>query len=185
MSATSTRSPPTPGVLPLLPVKQVDAGVLDVGYADAGPADGPAVLLLHGWPYDIHSYAEVSTKLAAAGYHVVIPYLRGYGTTRFLSDETTRNGEQVALAVDAIALLDALEIERAIVGGFDWGARTANIVAAVWPERCVGHVSVSGYLIGSQAAGTGSSAARGGASVVVPVLLRDGARPRGLREVHA
>jgi pimeloyl-ACP methyl ester carboxylesterase len=141
-------------VLPLLPVKQVDAGVLDVGYADAGPADGPAVLLLHGWPYDIHSYAEVSTKLAAARYHVVIPYLRGYGTTRFLSDETTRNGEQAALAVDAIALLDALEIERAIVGGFDWGARTANIVAAVWPERCVGHVSVSGYLIGSQAAGT-------------------------------
>ena len=154
MSATSTRSPPTPGVLPLLPVKQVDAGVLDVGYADAGPADGPAVLLLHGWPYDIHSYAEVSTKLAAARYHVVIPYLRGYGTTRFLSGETTRNGEQAALAVDAIALLDALEIERAIVGGFDWGARTANIVAAVWPERCVGHVSVSGYLIGSQAAGT-------------------------------
>ncbi len=154
MSATSTRSPPTPGVLPLLPVKQVDAGVLDVGYADAGPADGPAVLLLHGWPYDIHSYAEVSTKLANAGYRVVIPYLRGYGTTRFLSDETTRNGEQAALAVDAIALLDALEIERAIVGGFDWGARTANIVAAVWPERCVGHVSVSGYLIGSQAAGT-------------------------------
>jgi len=154
VSATSTRSPPTPGVLPLLPVKQVDAGVLDVGYADAGPADGPAVLLLHGWPYDIHSYAEVSTKLAAARYHVVIPYLRGYGTTRFLSDETTRNGEQAALAVDAIALLDALEIERAIVGGFDWGARTANIVAAVWPERCVGHVSVSGYLIGSQAAGT-------------------------------
>jgi pimeloyl-ACP methyl ester carboxylesterase len=141
-------------VLPLLPVKQVDAGVLDVGYADAGPADGPAVLLLHGWPYDIHSYAEVSTKLAAARYHVVIPYLRGYGTTRFLSGETTRNGEQAALAVDAIALLDALEIERAIVGGFDWGARTANIVAAVWPERCVGHVSVSGYLIGSQAAGT-------------------------------
>jgi pimeloyl-ACP methyl ester carboxylesterase len=141
-------------VLPLLPVKQVDAGVLDVGYADAGPADGTAVLLLHGWPYDIHSYAEVSTKLAAARYHVVIPYLRGYGTTRFLSDETTRNGEQAALAVDAIALLDALEIERAIVGGFDWGARTANIVAAVWPERCVGHVSVSGYLIGSQAAGT-------------------------------
>ena len=151
MSATSTRSPPTPDVLP---VKQVDAGVLDIGYADAGPADGPAVLLLHGWPYDIHSYAEVSTKLAAAGCRVLIPYLRGYGTTRFLSDETPRSGEQAALAADAIALLDALEIERAIVGGFDWGARTANIVAAVWPERCVGHVSVSGYLIGSQAAGT-------------------------------
>jgi pimeloyl-ACP methyl ester carboxylesterase len=151
VSATSTRSPPTADVLP---VKQVNAGVLDVGYADAGPADGPAVLLLHGWPYDIHSYAEVSTKLADAGCRVVIPYLRGYGTTRFLSNEATRNGEQAALAVDAIALLDALEIERAIVGGFDWGARTANIVAAVWPERCLGHVSVSGYLIGSQAAGT-------------------------------
>ena len=153
MSATTTRSPPTTGPLPRLPVKQVDAGVLDVGYADEGPADGPAVLLLHGWPYDIHSYAEVSPKLAAAGYRVVIPYLRGYGTTRFLSDETPRNGEQAALAVDAIALLDALEIERAIVGGFDWGARTANAVAALWPERCAGHVSVSGYLIGSQAAG--------------------------------
>jgi len=151
VSATSTRSPPTADVLP---VKQVNAGVLDVGYADAGPADGPAVLLLHGWPYDIHSYAEVSTKLADAGCRVVIPYLRGYGTTRFLSNEATRNGEQAALAVDAIALLDALEIERAIVGGFDWGARTANIVAAVWPERCLGHVSVSGYLIGSQTAGT-------------------------------
>src|SRR5690242_10868870 len=135
-------------------VRQIEAGQLDVGHIDAGPADGPAVLLLHGWPYDIHSYAEVSTKLAAAGCRVLIPYLRGYGTTRFLSDETPRNGEQAALAADAIALLDALEIERAIIGGFDWGARTANIVAAVWPERCAGHVSVSGYLIGSQAAGT-------------------------------
>jgi pimeloyl-ACP methyl ester carboxylesterase len=154
VSLTNTRSPPSGELLPLLPVKQIQAGVLDVGYADAGPADGPAVLLLHGWPYDIHSYADVSPKLAAAGYRVLIPYLRDYGTTRFLSDETRRNGEQAALAVDAIALLDSLEIERAIVAGFDWGARTANVVAALWPERCLGHVSVSGYLIGSQAAGT-------------------------------
>jgi pimeloyl-ACP methyl ester carboxylesterase len=154
VAVTNTRSPPATELPALLPVKQIEAGVLDVGYADAGPADGPAVLLLHGWPYDIHSYADVSPKLAAAGYRVVVPYLRGYGTTRFLSDETRRNGEQAALAVDAIALLDALEIERAIVGGFDWGARTANVVAALWPERCLGHVSVSGYLIGSQAAGT-------------------------------
>jgi pimeloyl-ACP methyl ester carboxylesterase len=154
VSATNTRSPPATGPLPRLPVKQIQAGVLDVGYADVGPAGDPAVLLLHGWPYDIHSYADVAPKLAAAGHRVVIPYLRGHGTTRFLSDEAPRSGEQAALAVDAIALLDALEIERAIVAGFDWGARTANVVAALWPERCLGHVSVSGYLIGSQAAGT-------------------------------
>ena len=119
-------------------VKQIAAGVLDVGYADAGPADGPAVVLLHGWPYDIHSYAEVAPLLAAAGYRVIVPYLRGYGTTRFLSDETFRNGQQSVLAVDAIALMDALGIEKAIVAGFDWGARTADIVAALWPERCAG-----------------------------------------------
>ena len=135
------------------PVRQVDAGLLNVGYVEAGPADGPAVLLLHGWPYDIHSYAEVVPLLAAEGYRVTVPYLRGFGTTRFLSDETPRNGEQAALAVDAIALMDALGIENAIVAGFDWGARTADIVAALWPERCNGLVSVSGYLIGSQAAG--------------------------------
>jgi pimeloyl-ACP methyl ester carboxylesterase len=135
------------------PLRQVDAGLLNVGYVDTGPADGPAAVLLHGWPYDIHSYAEVAPLLAAAGYRVVIPYLRGYGTTRFLSDATIRNGEQAALGFDVIALLDALEIERATVGGFDWGARTANIVAALWPQRCTGLVSVSGYLIGSQAAG--------------------------------
>ena len=132
---------------------QVDAGVLNVGYAEAGPADGPAVLLLHGWPYDIHSYVDVAPLLAAHGYRVIVPHLRGYGTTRFLSDDTVRNGEQAALARDAIALMDALDIEHAVVAGFDWGARTANVVAAVWPERCRGHVSVSGYLIGSQAAG--------------------------------
>jgi pimeloyl-ACP methyl ester carboxylesterase len=137
----------------LSPLRQVDAGLLNVGYAEAGPADGPAVLLLHGWPYDIQTYAEVTPILAGAGYHAIVPYLRGYGTTRFLSDETFRNGEQAALAVDAIALLDALAIDKAIVAGCDWGARTADIVAALWPERCKGLVSVSGYLIGSQEAG--------------------------------
>jgi pimeloyl-ACP methyl ester carboxylesterase len=131
------------------PLKQVDAGVLDVGYAEAGPADGPAVVLLHGWPYDIHSYAEVGPLLAAAGRWVIVPYLRGYWTTRFLSAATFRNGQQAVLAVDAVALMDALEIEQAILGGFDWGARTANVVAALWPERCRAMVSVSGYLIGS------------------------------------
>jgi pimeloyl-ACP methyl ester carboxylesterase len=135
------------------PVAQIEAGVLDVGYVDVGPRDGPAVLLLHGWPYDIHAYAEVSSILAASGRRVVIPHLRGYGSTRFLSDDTARNGEQAALAVDAVALLDALEIDRAVVAGFDWGARTADILAALWTERCSGLVSVSGYLIGSQAAG--------------------------------
>jgi pimeloyl-ACP methyl ester carboxylesterase len=132
---------------------QVDAGVLNVGYAEAGPGDGPAVLLLHGWPYDIHSYADVAPLLAAHGYRVIVPYLRGYGTTRFRSDGALRNGQQSALAVDAIALMDALDVDRAIVAGFDWGARTACIVAALWPGRCRGLVSVSGYLIGSQEAG--------------------------------
>jgi pimeloyl-ACP methyl ester carboxylesterase len=135
------------------PVSQIDAGVLDVGYVEAGPADGPAAVLLHGWPYDIHSYEEMTPQLASAGFRVIVPYLRGYGTTRFRSDETFRNGEQAALALDVIALLDALEIERAIVAGFDWGARTADIVAALWPERCNGLVSASGYLIGSREAG--------------------------------
>ncbi|HEV3076924.1 MAG TPA: alpha/beta hydrolase, partial [Thermoanaerobaculia bacterium] len=135
------------------PVNQIAAGVLDVGYADIGPADGPAVVLLHGWPYDIHTFADVSPRLAAEGYRVIVPYLRGYGTTRFLSDETFRNGQQSALAVDTIALMDALGIDRAVLAGTDWGARTADIVAALWPERCAGLVSVSGYLIGSQQAG--------------------------------
>jgi pimeloyl-ACP methyl ester carboxylesterase len=150
-TAMSTNTPGTSTSFGSL--KQVDAGVLNVGYAEAGPADGPAVVLLHGWPYDIHSYAEVVPLLAAAGYRAIIPYLRGFGTTRFLSDATFRNGEQAALARDAIALMDALEIETAILAGFDWGARTADIVAALWPERCTGLVSVSGYLIGSQEAG--------------------------------
>ena len=134
-------------------VSQIDAGVLNVGYVDDGPADGPAAVLLHGWPYDIHSYVDVIPLLTAAGYRVIVPYVRGYGTTRFLSDETFRNGEQAALALDAVALMDALGIDTAVVAGFDWGARTADIVAALWPDRCTGLVSVSGYLIGSQAAG--------------------------------
>lgn len=130
--------------------KHIEAGVLDVAYAEEGPADGPPVLLLHGWPYDIHSYVEVAPMLAAAGYRVIVPYLRGYGGTRFLSADTPRNGQQAALAVDAIALMDALKIDRAVIGGYDWGARTANVIAALWPERCKAMVSVSGYLIGSQ-----------------------------------
>jgi pimeloyl-ACP methyl ester carboxylesterase len=135
------------------PLKQIDAGLLNVGYAEAGPADGQPVILLHGWPYDIHSFVEVAPMLAANGYRVIIPYLRGYGTTRFLSSETLRNGEQAALAVDVIAFMDALKIDRAVIAGFDWGARTADIVAALWPERCRALVAVSGYLIGSQEAG--------------------------------
>ena len=134
------------------PIKQIDAGVLSVGYAEVGPANGRPVILLHGWPYDIHSYVDVAPMLAAKGYRAVVPYLRGYGTTSFLSSNTVRNAQQSALAADAIALMDALKIEKAIIGGFDWGARTANIMAALWPERCKGMVSVSGYLIGSQAA---------------------------------
>jgi pimeloyl-ACP methyl ester carboxylesterase len=133
-------------------LKQVDAGPLNVGYAEAGPADGPAVLLLHGWPYDIHSFAEVTPLLAAAGYRVIVPFVRGYGPTRFVSDGTPRNGQQAALAVDVIAHMDALGIDKAILAGFDWGARSANVIAALWPDRCTALVSVSGYLIGSQAA---------------------------------
>ncbi|AZO26622.1 pimeloyl-ACP methyl ester carboxylesterase [Mesorhizobium shonense] len=133
-------------------LKQIDAGLLKVGYAEDGPSDGPPVILLHGWPYDIYSYADVVPLLADAGYRVIVPYLRGYGTTRFLSDATVRNGQQAALAVDLIAMMDGLGIQKAVVAGYDWGARTANIVAALWPERCKAMVSVSGYLIGSQAA---------------------------------
>jgi pimeloyl-ACP methyl ester carboxylesterase len=131
------------------PLKQIDAGVLSVGYAEAGPNDGPPVILLHGWPYDIHSFVDVAPLLAAKGYRVIVPYLRGFGTTRFLSTETLRNGQQSVIAVDVIALMDALKIQKAIVAGCDWGARTACIVAALWPERCKALVSVSGYLIGS------------------------------------
>src|SRR6266850_109191 len=133
-------------------LKQIDAGILNVGYAEAGPANGPPVILLHGWPYDIHSYVDVAPLLASAGYRVIVPYLRGYGTTRFLSSDTFRNGQQSVIAFDIIALLDALKIEKAIIAGFDWGARTADIVAALWPERCAALVSVSGYLIGNREA---------------------------------
>ncbi len=134
------------------PVDQIDAGMLNVGYVDIGPADGQPVVLLHGWPYDIHCYAEVAPALGAAGYRVIVPHLRGYGTTRFLSDTATRNGQQSALAVDVIDLMDALGIESAIVAGFDWGARSANVVAALWPAPMHGLVSVSGYLIGNPVA---------------------------------
>ena len=133
-------------------LKQIDAGLLNVGYAEAGPADGPAVILLHGWPYDIHSFVDVAPLLAQAGYRVIVPYLRGYGTTRFLSDATFRNGQPAALAVDIIDLMNALKIEKPVIAGFDWGARTADIIAALWPERCKALVSVSGYLMGGQEA---------------------------------
>src|SRR5215472_17926205 len=161
-SADAQSTKPKPATVPAIKpgtntsfgaLKQIDAGVLNIGYAQAGAANGPAVILLHGWPYDIRSFVDVTALLAKAGYRVIVPYLRGYGTTRFLSSETLRNGQQSALAVDTIALMDALQIKRAILAGFDWGARTANIVAALWPERCKAMVSVSGYLIGSQEAG--------------------------------
>jgi pimeloyl-ACP methyl ester carboxylesterase len=157
-SAPPDAGPATPtarpaGSVSFAPLKQIEAGPLSVGYAEAGPADGPAVLLLHGWPYDIHSFVEVAPLLAEAGYRVIAPYVRGYGSTRFLSDQTMRNGQQSVVALDVIALMDALKIEKATLAGFDWGARSADIVAALWPERCNGLVSVSGYLIGSQAAG--------------------------------
>src|SRR5450631_4126473 len=128
-------------------LKQIDAGLLNIGYAEAGPADGQAVVLLHGWPYDIHSYVDVAPLLASHGYRVIVPYLRGYGSTRFLSSETFRNGQQSVVALDVIALMDALKIQKAIVGGFDWGSRTADIMAALYPDRCKALVSVSGYLI--------------------------------------
>jgi pimeloyl-ACP methyl ester carboxylesterase len=135
------------------PVRQIDAGVLSIGYVDAGPTEAPVVILLHGWPYDIHSFTDVVPLLTAAGYRVLVPFVRGHGTTRFLSSDTFRNGQPAAVALDTVAFMDALKIERATLAGFDWGARTANIVAALWPERCKAMVSVSGYLIGGQEAG--------------------------------
>nr|WP_235717516.1 alpha/beta hydrolase [Mycolicibacterium goodii] len=134
------------------PVKQIDAGDLSIGYTEAGPADGRPVVLLHGWPYDIHSYADVSALLAERGYRVIVPYLRGFGTTRFLSADTFRNGQQAALGRDVVALMDALDIPQAIVGGYDWGGRSANVVAALWPRRCAGLVAVSGYIVVNLAA---------------------------------
>jgi len=150
MSATA---PANPGLTTFKSIKQIDAGVLNVGYVDEGPADGPVVILLHGWPYDIYSFVDVVPLLTKAGYRVIVPYLRGYGTTRFLDANAVRNGEPAALASDVLALMDALKIDKAILAGYDWGARTADIVAALWPERVKGLVSVSGYLIGSQDAG--------------------------------
>jgi pimeloyl-ACP methyl ester carboxylesterase len=134
-------------------LKQIDTGALNVGYAEAGPANGPVVILLHGWPYDIYSFVDVAPLLASAGYRVIVPYLRGYGATRFLSGDTIRSGQPSAVAADIIALMDALKVEKATLAGFDWGARTANIMAVLWPERCKAMVSVSGYLIGSQESG--------------------------------
>lgn len=134
------------------PLKQVDAGVLDVGYAESGLSNGRPVVLLHGWPYDVHSYVDVVPILVSAGYRVIVPYIRGYGSTRFLSKETVRNGQQSALAADVIEFMDAVGVQKAIVAGYDWGARTANIMAALWPERCKALVSVSGYLIGNREA---------------------------------
>ena len=133
--------------------RQIDAGALSVGYVEVGPADGPAVLLLHGWPYDIHSYDDVAPRLTAEGYRVIVPFVRGFGTTRFLSSDTPRNGQPAAVAADVVDLMDALGIDQAILAGYDWGARSANIVAALWPNRCKGTVSVSGYLIGNQETG--------------------------------
>ncbi|MEU0280894.1 alpha/beta hydrolase [Streptomyces sp. NPDC006195] len=143
------KEPPVPSTAPTSfgPLKQIDAGVLNVGYVEAGPVDGRAVVLLHGWPYDIHSYVEVAPLLAAEGYRVIVPYLRGHGTTRFLSRTTFRNAQQSVFAVDILALMDALKIEKAILAGYDWGSRTADIIAALWPERCEALVSVTGYLI--------------------------------------
>ena len=150
--AQTTATAATTGNSALGPLKRIDAGVLNVGYAEAGPSNGRTVILLHGWPYDIHSFVDVTPRLASAGYRVIVPYLRGYGTTSFISSETLRNGQPSALALDAIGLMDALKIDSAIVAGFDWGARSADIVAALWPQRCRALVSVSGYLIGSQEA---------------------------------
>jgi pimeloyl-ACP methyl ester carboxylesterase len=157
-SAQAARTKSLPAIRPgthtsFGPLKQIDAGVLNIGYAEVGPADGPPVILLHGWPYDIHSFVDVTPMLASAGYRVIVPYLRGYGTTRFLASDTFRTGQPSAIGVDVIALMDALRIDKATLAGFDWGARTANIVAALWPERVKAMVSVSGYLIGNQESG--------------------------------
>lgn len=152
-SAEAAGSAAVSAALPFGPVKQIRAGVLDVGYVEMGPANATPVLLLHGWPYDIHAFVEVAPMLAQAGFRVLAPWVRGHGSTRFLSADTVRNGEPAALAADVIDFMDALHIDKAIMAGFDWGARTAGILCAAWPQRCRGLVAVSGYLIGSQAAG--------------------------------
>ena len=155
-SARAAERPALPAIQPgtnttFPALKQVKAGSLDVGYVDMGPNDGPVAILLHGWPYDIHSFVDVAPLLVSSGYRVVVPHLRGYGTTRFLSPATLRNGQPSAVSADIIALMNALGIAKPVIGGFDWGARTANIIGALWPDRCKAMVSVSGYLIGSQA----------------------------------
>jgi len=166
---------------PSYPLKQIDAGVLNVSYAEAGPATGPAVILLHGWPYDIHAFDDVAPILAARGYRVIIPFLRFYGSTRFRSTETIRNGQQTAVAADTIALMDALRIEKAILAGFDWGSRTATIIAALWPERCSGLVAVSGYVVVDLEQNQKPLSPEGRARLVVPVLLRHRTRSARLR----
>ncbi len=150
--APTASSAPPGGHTAFRSYKQVDAGVLNIGYAEDGPADGPPVILLHGWPYDIHSYVDVAPLLADRGFRVIVPYLRGFGSTTFLSDATIRNGQQAAVASDVIALMDALNIPKAVIGGFDWGARSADVVAALWPDRCRALVAVSGYIIVNLAA---------------------------------
>ena len=141
---------PPPGLGAL---KSIDAGMLGVGYMESGPAQGPVAILLHGWPYDIHAFVDVAPLLVSAGYRVIVPHLRGHGTTRFLSSDALRNGQPAALATDVVDLMDALRIRQAVLAGFDWGARTADIVAALWPGRCKALVAVSGYLIGNREAG--------------------------------
>jgi len=154
------------------PLKQIDAGVLSISYVEAGPASGKLVILLHGWPYDIHSFVDVAPLLMAKGYRIIVPFLRGYGPTRFLSPDTFRNGQPAALAVDVTALMDALKIDTAILAGFDWGGRSADIIAALWSERCKALVSVSGYLIGSQELGKTplppKNSSNGGINIILP-----------------
>ncbi|GAA3029968.1 hypothetical protein GCM10020000_03290 [Streptomyces olivoverticillatus] len=158
-------------------LKQVRAGLLEIGYAELGPARGTPVICLHGWPYDIHSFVDVAPLLAAEGYRAIIPYLRGHGTTRFISPRTFRNGQQSALALDIIALMDALGLEKAVLAGFDWGARTADVIAALWPERCKALVSVGGYLVINLEANLQPLPCGDRARLVVPVLLLHGAGP--------
>jgi pimeloyl-ACP methyl ester carboxylesterase len=146
-AALADGDPPSAVPRALAPIKQIQAGDLDVGYCEIGAGDGTPVLLLHGWPYDIHSYADVAPLLAARGCRVIVPHLRGHGTTRFLDSAMPRSGQQAALGVDLIALMDALKLSRAVLAGYDWGGRAACVAAALWPQRCSGLVSVKSYLI--------------------------------------
>lgn len=184
-AASPTLVPSGPSKNAFGPLKYVNAGELNIGYAESGPADGPVVICLHGWPYDIQSYVDVAPLLVAAGYRVIVPYLRGYGTTTFLAADTFRNGQQAVVALDIIALMDALKIEKAVLAGFDWGARTAGVIAALWPQRVKALVAVSGYLVTSLKAKPAAPATAGGAGLVVPVLLLHRARPARLRRPGA